>query len=35
MGLRLDEAVAATAASTRDVTPARGYQPPKRAGPGR
>jgi hypothetical protein len=34
MGLRLDEAVAA-AASTRDVTPGRGYQPPKRAGPHR
>jgi hypothetical protein len=34
MGLRLEEAVAA-AASTRDVTPGRGYQPPKRAGPGR
>jgi hypothetical protein len=34
MGLRLEEAVAA-AASTRDVTPGRGYQPPKRAGPRR
>jgi MobA/VirD2-like, nuclease domain len=33
-GLRLDEAVAA-AASTRDVTPGRGYQSPKRAGPRR
>ena len=26
MGLRLDEAVAAAAASTRDVNPGRGYQ---------
>jgi hypothetical protein len=35
MGLRLDEALAAAAASTRDATPGRGYQPPKRAGPRR
>jgi hypothetical protein len=35
MGLRLDEAVLAAAASTRDVSPGRSYQPPKRAGPGR
>jgi hypothetical protein len=35
MGLRLDEAVAAAAANTRSVTPGRGYQPPKRAGPRR
>ena len=35
MGLRLDEAVLAAAVKTRDVTPGRGYQPPKRAGPRR
>ena len=35
MGLRLNEAVAAAAASTRDVNPGRGYQPFKRAGPRR
>jgi hypothetical protein len=35
MGLRLDEAVLAAAAKTRDVTPGPGYQPPKRAGPRR
>ena len=35
LGLRLDEAVFAAAAKTRDGTPGRGYQPPKRAGPRR
>jgi hypothetical protein len=35
LGLRLDETVAAAAADTSDVTPGRGYQPPKRAGPRR
>jgi hypothetical protein len=35
LGLRLDEAVLAAAAKTRDVTPGRGYQPPKRARPRR
>jgi hypothetical protein len=35
VALRLDEAVLAAAESTRDVTPGRDYQPPKRAGPRR
>ena len=34
MGLRLDQATLA-AARTSDASPVRGYQPPKRAGPGR
>jgi hypothetical protein len=35
-GLRLDQATLAAAAScTSDASPVRGYQPPKRAGPGR